>query len=246
MFERKKYKNFAVRQLKGRWTVVVLMTLLIEIVMFIFEIPNFYRMFNKESFQILMEYTSFDVNEFYTLYSDATSTTWASTLIRLIVSSIFTMAAIGVYLKMSHSPEKLSLKAFFEGLNNWWRAILTGVWRFLWVFLWSLLFIIPGIVKSLAYSQMFYLVNEFKDMSVTRSMKISKIITNGHKGDLFVMHLSFIGWGILATLSFGIGYFWLVPYMNMSFVNAYHSMLKEALDMGKLKPEDLQTNEQKI
>ena len=80
-------------------------------------------------------------------------------------------------------------------------------------------------------------------MSVTRSMKISKIITNGHKGDLFVMYLSFIGWEILATLTFGIGYLWLVPYINMSLVNAYHSMLKEALETGKLKPEDLQTNE---
>ena len=246
MFDRKKYKNFAVRQLKGRWAVVVFMTLLIQVVMMIFAIPNFYRMLNKESFHILLGYNSFDKNEFYALYNDATSTTWISTIIRLIVSSIFTMAAIGVYLKMSHSPAKISLKVFFEGLNNWWRAALAGIWRFLWVFLWSLLFIIPGIVKSLAYSQMFYLINEYKDMSVTRSMKISKIITNGHKGDLFVMYLSFIGWEILATLTFGIGYLWLVPYINMSLVNAYHSMLKEALDMGKLKPEDLQTNEQEI
>lgn len=243
MFERKRYKKFAVQQLKGRWTVVVLMTLLIQAVMLLFNIPEFYRMLSKDSFQLLLGWNGTNINEFYSLYSDATSTTWTSTIIQLIVSSIFEVAAISVYLKMSRSPEKISLKAFFEGLNNWWRAILAGLWQFLWTFLWSLLFIIPGIVKSIAYSQMFYLINEYKNMSVTRSMRISKIITNGHKGDLFVMYLSFIGWAFLAAITLGIGYLWLLPYINMSLVNAYHAMLKEALETGKLKPEDLQDNE---
>lgn len=140
---------------------------------------------------------------------------------------------------MSRSPEPVSLKGFVEGLNNWARALLGALWQLLWVFLWSLLFLIPGIVKAYAYSQMFFIITEYKDVSVTKAMRISMLITKGHKWDLFVMDLSFLGWAILCGLTLGIGALWLEPYMNMSKVNAYHAMLKEALESGLLKPEDL-------
>ena len=58
--------------------------------------------------------------------------------------------------------------------------------------------------------------------------------------DIFVMYLSFIGWEILAALTFQIGQLWLRPYMNMTFINAYHAMLKNALDNNIIKAEDLQ------
>ena len=70
-------------------------------------------------------------------------------------------------------------------------------------------------------------------------MKISMEITKGHKWDLFILSLSFIGWALLVPLTGGILYFWLMPYMNMTYVNAYHSLMKEALESGRIKPEDL-------
>ena len=53
------------------------------------------------------------------------------------------------------------------------------------------------------------------------------------------MGLSFLGWMTLCAFTLCIGYLWLVPYMEMSYVNAYHAMLKEALETGRIKPEDL-------
>ena len=35
------------------------------------------------------------------------------------------------------------------------------------------------------------------------------------------MMLSFCGWMILGMLSFGLGYIWVVPYMNATFTNFY-------------------------
>ena len=140
---------------------------------------------------------------------------------------------------MSRSPEKVGFSSFIQGLNLWAKAVLATLWNFLWTFLWSLLFIIPGIVKSIAYSQMYYLIVEYPELSVTKAMKISMLITKGHKADLFVMYLSFLGWIILATIPAGLGMIVLSPYMDMTFVNAYHALLKEAVESGKLKPEDL-------
>lgn len=238
MFDRRKYKNFAKQQLKGRWGPVVLMTLIISMILSLFQIPDLIKLFNSTEFWNLIYGTSTDFLTSYTIATNE-STSLISSLLQTIADAIFTVAALNLYLKMSRSPEKVTLKTFIEGLNDWLRAALAGLWQLLWVFLWSLLFIIPGIVKAYAYSQIYYLVVEYKNLSVTKAMRISMIITKGHKWDLFVTQMSFLGWAILCCFTAGIGLLWLEPYMNMTLTNAYHAMLKEALESGKIKPEDL-------
>jgi hypothetical protein len=39
--------------------------------------------------------------------------------------------------------------------------------------------------------------------------------------------LSFIGWGVLALFTFGIGYLWLAPYMCMTFTKYYEQLRTE-------------------
>ncbi len=112
------------------------------------------------------------------------------------------------------------------------------LWYSLWVFLWTLLFIVPGIVKAFSYSQMFFILAEYPDIGVRKAMQISKTMTKGNKGDLFVMCLSFIGWEILAALTCEIGSLWLRPYETMSFTNAYHAMKAHAIQAGDLTEED--------
>lgn len=240
MFDRKKYKDFAKKQLKGRWTVPVIMTLIIAVIMFLFDIPNLIRLFTDEVFWKLI-YFEGDITEAYDLYNQLSShsSSYLTSIIQVVAEAILSFAAINVYLKMSRTPEKISLKLFIEGLNNWARAFLAALWKYLWVFIWSLLFFIPGIIKAISYSQMYYILCEYKDVSVTKAMRISMIITYGHKGDLFVTYLSFLGWLLLSVLTFGIGTLWLQPYMDMTLINAYHALMKEALETGKIKPEDL-------
>lgn len=240
MFDRKKYKNFAKKQLKGRWTIPVIMTLIVSVLMFIFDIPNLIRVFTSDEFWALWNFDG-DITEAYDLYNQLTahSNSYLTTIIQTIAEAILSFATINVYLKMSRSPEKVSLKLFVEGLNNWARAFLAALWKFLWIFIWSCLFFIPGIIKAISYSQMYYILCEYKDVSVTKAMRLSMLITKGHKGDLFITYLSFIGWIILSALTLGIGTLWLQPYMDMTFINAYHALMKEALETGKIKPEDL-------
>lgn len=237
MFERKKYKKFALTQLSGRWTVPVLITLFVSIISLIFDLPDTLNLIRSGYFTAAFSGDLDALKEASLAASSSTSN--ITSLIQMIVSAILGVASIGVYLKMSRSPEPVSFETFLEGLNNWARAILCILWQALWIFLWILLFIIPGIIKSFAYSQMFYIIAEYKDVSVTKAMRISMEITKGHKWDLFVMYLSFIGWDILCILTVGIGTLWLTPYKNMTYTNAYHAMLKEAIESGRITPEDL-------
>lgn len=49
---------------------------------------------------------------------------------------------------------------------------------------------------------------------------------NGYKRKLFLLDLSFIGWHILAILSLGIGYLWLIPYIYTTKAVFYENLLK--------------------
>ena len=237
MFERKKYKKFALTQLSGRWTVVVLVTLCTSIITGIFSLPDTLNLINSGYFSAVFSMDPDAVSE--AAAAAAESSSYLVSIIQTVVSAILEVASLNVYLKMSRSPEPVSFSAFLEGLNNWARATLGVLWQCLWTFLWMLLLIIPGIIKSIAYSQMFYIIAEYKEVSVTNAMRISIEITKGHKWDLFVLSLSFLGWAILSAFTLGILNFWLFPYMNMTYVNAYHALMKEALESGRIKPEDL-------
>ena len=235
MFDRVKYKEFAKKQLKGRWLIPVVMTLITGIIisaLTIPEIPN-----NVAAFLESTENSTSYYNDFEYITENSPSSFLA--IIKTLITAVLLIAQISVYLLMSRSAEPVKLANFIEGFANWFRGILALLWQTLWIFLWSLLFIIPGIVKGFAYSQTFFLVAEFPKLSIRKAMKISMIITNGHKGDLFVMCLSFIGWEILSCFTFGIGKLWLTPYETLSFTNAYRGMLKDALTSGKITSEDL-------
>ena len=73
-----------------------------------------------------------------------------------------------------------------------------------------------------------------------KAMDISKILTNGHKADLFTMTLSFLGWLLLSCLTCGIGLIWLYPYTTMAYTYAYYDLKKMAIAQGKLTPSDFE------
>ncbi len=236
MFERKKYKNFAKKQLSGRWGVPILVTFVVFIISSIFSIPDILQLSRSGYFMAIWNNDSVAA---LNALDAVKSTSFITSIVSMIISAILEVATVGVYIKMSRSPEPVFFSDFIEGFNNWARATLGALWQYLWVFLWTLLFVIPGIIKTIAYSQMYYIIAEYKDVSVTKAMRISIEITKGHKWDLFVMYLSFLGWEILAAFTLGILNLWLLPYMNMTYINAYHALMKEAIESGRIKPEDL-------
>ncbi|MBQ5999835.1 MAG: DUF975 family protein [Treponema sp.] len=231
MFDRKKYKKYAKLQLKNRWKIPVFMTLICSIIIILLEAPDFKEFY--EDYIRLMDSSIAQISNNSSFYSQLRM------MISMLIEYVILFAQLHVYIKISRSPAPIYFQDFIDGFNLWSRGILAGLWESLWTFLWSLLFIIPGIVKHYAYSQTKFLVTEYQDLSITKAMKVSITITHGHKADLFIMDLSFIGWLLLCALSCGIGIFWYVPYKTMTMTNAYHSLLKDAISLGIITSEDL-------
>lgn len=100
----------------------------------------------------------------------------------------------------------------------------------LYTALWSMLFVVPGIVKGYSYSLAMYIKSENPNIPASKAIELSTRMTNGHKMDLFVLDMSFIGWAILSAFTLNIlGILYVMPYQYASKAFAYEEIKEEAL-----------------
>ena len=119
---------------------------------------------------------------------------------------------------------QLSYSTLFLYFPEWKTLAMTNFLRALYVFLWSLLLIIPGIMKSYSYAMVSYLLSENPQLTPQEALHRSAAMMDGNRMRLFSLHLSFIGWDLLATLTFGIGYLWLTPYKEAANAAFYREL----------------------
>lgn len=124
-------------------------------------------------------------------------------------------------------------KDMFEGYNKelFSRVLTTTLLYYVYVFLWSLLLLIPGCIKSYSYAMTPYILKDNPEMKNNAAIEESMRMMDGHKLELFLLDLSFIGWAILSILTCCIGFLWLVPYMNMARVNFYEDLKKASVEV---------------
>ena len=80
---------------------------------------------------------------------------------------------------------------------------------------------IPGIIKAYSYSMAFFIKADHPEYDWRTCLDESKRLTSGHKMDLFVLDLSFIGWGIIGALCLGIGSLWVMSYRYATLAQCY-------------------------
>ena len=110
---------------------------------------------------------------------------------------------------------------------------------YLFISLWSILLIIPGIIKALQYSMVPFILADNPDMPGSRAREISRLMTNGEKGAIFVLGLSFIGWYLLGTLLFVVGTLFVQPYYMATFGELYIFLRDRAIQTNQVNPAEL-------
>ena len=80
------------------------------------------------------------------------------------------------------------------------------------------------IVKSLSYSMTFYVMVDF-NLSGRKAISKSVELMKGYKAKLFRLGLSFFGWYLLSSLTFGIGAIFLAPYVQATVAEFYAELL---------------------
>jgi len=111
----------------------------------------------------------------------------------------------------------------FDGFALFFKVLWLYIRMGIVIFLWSLLLFVPGIVAVYSYRQSAYLLMDHPDWSVKQCMRESKRLMRGHKMDLFVLDLSFIGWYLLTAFPFMMVY--VLPYTKTTYAIFYNQLI---------------------
>lgn len=88
-------------------------------------------------------------------------------------------------------------------------------------------YLIAAAYFKLTYSQVFYLMLDLPEETASELLARSKQLMKGNRLRLFYLQVSFLGLLILGTISFNIGLFWVMPYMNMTLAGFYEDIRRQ-------------------
>lgn len=143
----------------------------------------------------------------------------------LIITGPLQLGLVIVMIKIIRK-EPVQISNLFDGFKNFMTSFTLCLVNGIFVFLWSLLFIIPGIIKSYAYSMSYYILNDHPEMTQSEAREASIAMMKGHKWELFCLQFSFIGWYLLTILTFGILSLWVSPYQATATAAFYENLKK--------------------
>ena len=141
----------------------------------------------------------------------------------LFVMPLMSLCIIYVYLKLANGI-KPDISELFNHFDAIWPVFKVYVLTMVFTVLWTMLLVIPGIIKAYAYSQAFYVLAENPGIGAREALRRSEAMMKGHKMEMFMLNISFMGWAILGTFTFGLLYIWLIPYMQATMTNFYNSI----------------------
>lgn len=146
----------------------------------------------------------------------------------LIISGPLALGLAVFSLSISRNQDA-KLEQIFQGFNNFGTALGAYLLMVLFILLWMLLLIIPGIIAAISYSMTFYILADNNSISAMDAIDKSKKMMDGYKWKYFCLGLRFLGWALLCILTLGIGFLWLMPYMQVSMAKFYDDVKANSL-----------------
>lgn len=157
-------------------------------------------------------------------------------ILQTLLTGALSIGIITFHLNLARR-RKVDLADIFVGFNQFVQSVIAGLLTAVIVMIGFALLIIPGIIASLGLSQTYYIMADNPGIKATDAMQQSWEMTKGHRGDLFMLGLSFFGWILLACIfTCGIGMLWVMPYMYLSFSHFYIKLKGD--EDGQLDLED--------
>ena len=153
-------------------------------------------------------------------YQDVTSILTVESVVIAIVTSPLNLGVAILFLNIANKREA-KYGDLFSGFNKILKVVGITILVDIIVFIGLILFIIPGIILSFRYSQVYYILAENPDIGIVECLKESGKIMKGRKWDYFVLSLSFILWYILMIFTFGIAGLYVIPYYQATITNFY-------------------------
>lgn len=230
---RKELKQEAKDQLRGNWGWAILLSFVSGLLAYIVNDISYFTTNGKDAIAGYVD--SLQENAVHTtIYTVTNHPNPLTGLITAIVSLLIGVLFWGVtytVLRFRDKGEKANIfKGMFSGYTGgrFDSTFVTYLLYEVFLLLWALLLLIPAFIKSYSYAMTPYILKDMIDAghkpTATEAITESRQLMDGHKAELFVLDLSFLGWWLLSVITFGIGFLWVTPYYRQTKANFYRHL----------------------
>ena len=146
-------------------------------------------------------------------------------LVDLMLTCVNAIVGLGflIFLLNSLRATAPDMGNLLDGFNYWWKLLVMNFVCGIFTVLWSLLLVVPGIIAAYRYSMANYILINRPELGIMECIRESKRLTDGHKGELFMLDLSFLGWWLLCLIPV-LGWIllvWVSPYRMLCVLQYY-------------------------
>ena len=154
---------------------------------------------------------------------------WGGNLLSLFVTPPIGVGLALFFLNL-HDGNKLEIKTIFNPFKDvWLNSVLAYFMMIVIILIGFILFIIPGVIATLMFSQVLYIIAEDNKIDPYNALVKSKKMMEGNKWKLFKIMLIILLLAIVCILTLGIGFIWLAPYQNAVYAKFYN-VIKQGKD----------------
>ena len=146
---------------------------------------------------------------------------WGANLTSLIFTPPLAIGITIFFLNISRDNNPEIDNLFIPFKTSWVNSILAYLMMGVLVVVGFILLIIPGIIATLMFSQVFFIMGEDKEIGAYDALVKSMNLMKGYKWKLFRILLRIMGLAILCIFTLGIGFIWLMPYQNVVYAKFY-------------------------
>jgi uncharacterized membrane protein len=163
----------------------------------------------------------YELNFLDTIYRDI-----IQIVISLIITGPFCLGLYKYHLSIARR-ENPAYETMFDGFRDFKRAFIAYILSFIYTTLRLFLLIIPGIIASLNYALVYFILLDDKEISGSEAILKSKKMMYGHRKRFFYLTLRFLGLTILSIFTLFIGLLWLIPYSYVTYSIFYEDVKRQ-------------------
>lgn len=166
-----------------------------------------------------------DVLEYFDTLTVKTSP--ASGLYALFVAGAITFG-LAVYFMKLYRKKNPKISDVISGFEFYLKSTALFFYMLIFIALWFMVPIVGtvlGVIAIIRYSQSFYILIDNPSYTVRQCVNESKYLMSGNKMSYFIMHLSFLGWLLLATIPIIILSVFLASTFDVTKSNIFMSII---------------------
>ena len=146
--------------------------------------------------------------------------------IMVICVSAYIQLGLAVYCIGLYKGDEVNYVTIFSRFNGLKPIVFILILSVV-VMLGFILLIIPGIILSLMYSQVFYILADDPDIGAIEAFNKSEKMMRGHKWQLFMLNLEAALYILAGIFTLFIWWAWLIPRYSVAIAGFYEELKKE-------------------